>query len=375
MKRIIALILFLILIPFALAGAITNVPYTFANGQYVDANAMNSNFSAICTDTLNIWSAQGASNAWANNGLLAVSNQNLGVSNYLMNGLLAVSNQNLGDSNWLYSGLLAVSNQGLASSNSFALWRSNINSGITVTNGCVGIGSTSPVNKLELIEGGFLIRTLSSNSFQNPWGGNSGLIFVDCSDSFASVFPCLNGTATIGSENTNGLTIYNSAGPIIFAGGWGGVNSIMTVNRTGSVVISGSLTVSGSISKGSGSFDIPHPDPAKEKQGYRLKHYFVESPTAGDNIYRWKVTVKHGDAVIALPGYFAYLNENVQVWVSAVESFGRAYGKVDSSMKQLIVKADTDGDYNVLCIGTRKDKIATDFFNKYGVEYISNNVK
>jgi hypothetical protein len=111
MTRKIALILFFALTPFALAGALTNVPYTFANGQYVDANAMNSNFSAICTDTLNIWSAQGASNAWANNGLLAVSNQNLGVSNWLQTGLLATSNQNIGVSNWLYAGLLAISNQ------------------------------------------------------------------------------------------------------------------------------------------------------------------------------------------------------------------------------------------------------------------------
>jgi hypothetical protein len=79
------------------------------------------------------------------------------------------------------------------------------------------------------------------------------------------------------------------------------------------------------------------------------------SATSGDNIYRWQVEVKDGIGTILLPDYYKHLNENDQVWVSPEEHFGRAYGKVTQDQEYLVVKADQDGLYNVLLIGTRKD--------------------
>ena len=131
----------------------------------------------------------------------------------------------------------------------------------------------------------------------------------------------------------------------------------------------GNVLISGSISKGSGSFDIPHPDPAKEKEGWRLRHYFVESPTRGDNVYRWSVETEAGEASIELPSYFQYLNEDVQIWVSPDGHFGRAYGKINPELTEIMVKADSDGTYNVLAVGTRKDKVAKQGFEGYGIEY------
>ena len=52
------------------------------------------------------------------------------------------------------------------------------------------------------------------------------------------------------------------------------------------------LRVNGNISKSGGSFSIDHPNPAKTKT-HRLVHGFVESATAGDNIYRFVVEIKN----------------------------------------------------------------------------------
>lgn len=130
------------------------------------------------------------------------------------------------------------------------------------------------------------------------------------------------------------------------------------------------VSIHGTLSKGAGSFDIIHPDPEKARLNYRLRHSFVESPTRGDNLYRYQVEVTGGEATIKLPSYFGWLNENVQVWISPLDHFGRAYGEVDEKSTSVRIVADHDGVYNVLIIGTRKDKIAKDWFDAKGVEYI-----
>ncbi|MEE3228852.1 MAG: hypothetical protein VX237_07105, partial [Chloroflexota bacterium] len=79
--------------------------------------------------------------------------------------------------------------------------------------------------------------------------------------------------------------------------------------------------------KGAGSFAIPHPDPAK-KTTHVLRHSFVESPTAGDNIYRWQVETSNCMDVITLPDYYRRLNKDDMVWVSPYKHFGSAYGEV-----------------------------------------------
>ncbi|MFH1655683.1 MAG: hypothetical protein ABH954_03640 [Candidatus Omnitrophota bacterium] len=109
---------------------------------------------------------------------------------------------------------------------------------------------------------------------------------------------------------------------------------------------------------GSKTFKIPHPDPDKPK-GTFLKHSSVEAPTAGDNIYRWTVDVVSGEATIELPDYYKFLNKDDIVCITAKGHFGAAYGEVDEAQEKLSIQADADGKYNVLLIGTRKDKYAT----------------
>ena len=126
---------------------------------------------------------------------------------------------------------------------------------------------------------------------------------------------------------------------------------------TNTVVIGNSSTSSTCVkccmSKGSGSFRIVHPEPTKKSKW--LYHSFVESPTEGDNIYRWTVSVSNCRSSIKLPSYYKHLNKNDMVWIKPIGHFGDAYGEVDSAQENLNICSNKDGKYNVLLIGTRKD--------------------
>lgn len=108
------------------------------------------------------------------------------------------------------------------------------------------------------------------------------------------------------------------------------------------------------IAKNTGSFVITHPNPEKEKT-HKLIHYFVEAPTAGENIYRYEVTIENGVATKQLPGYFKFLNKNVSFKITGKDHFGVANAKLDETADNVLLTADTDGVYNLLIIGTRKD--------------------
>jgi hypothetical protein len=92
----------------------------------------------------------------------------------------------------------------------------------------------------------------------------------------------------------------------------------------------GNVTISGSITKGSGSFRIDHPI---KPNTHHLVHSFVEAPTA-DNIYRGTVTLIGGAATVNLDtaarltsGTFEALNTNVDCWVSNKSGWTAVRGK------------------------------------------------
>lgn len=112
--------------------------------------------------------------------------------------------------------------------------------------------------------------------------------------------------------------------------------------------------------QGTKNFVIDHPHPDK-KDTHDLRHSAVEAPTAGENLYRYEVeAIEDGQTVeVELPDYFQYLNTNVQVFVSPVRHFGRAYGETDGNT--LKVTCETAGKYNVMVIGTRNDENVQDW--------------
>ena len=128
------------------------------------------------------------------------------------------------------------------------------------------------------------------------------------------------------------------------------------------------------LSKGSGSFQISHPDPAKHDT-HLLRHCFVESPTRGDNLYRWTLTTTNKTCVQILADYSPFLNENLQFFVSPLNFFGAGYVTLSEDEKQFTLTVSEDGTYNVLGIGTRKDEIARTYFDKTGVEFLKTDLQ
>jgi hypothetical protein len=109
------------------------------------------------------------------------------------------------------------------------------------------------------------------------------------------------------------------------------------------------------IDKSAGTFSIPHPDPEKSRT-HLLVHAFVESPTAGENLYRFEVEVVDGKGVGQLPSYFKHVNRDVQFKITPKDFHGMATASVDESWDSFTLTATADGTYNVLVMGTRTDK-------------------
>lgn len=91
---------------------------------------------------------------------------------------------------------------------------------------------------------------------------------------------------------------------------------LYALTLTGNVKFNVNLAVTGSLSKGSGTFSIDHPLDPKNKILY---HSFVESPEA-KNMYNGIAELDgEGNAVIALPDYFNALNGNVRYQFFALD--------------------------------------------------------
>ena len=124
----------------------------------------------------------------------------------------------------------------------------------------------------------------------------------------------------------------------------------------------GNLTVSGSISKGSGSFKIDHPLDSKSDT-HHLVHSFVEAPQA-DNIYRGTVDLVGGSATVNIDtvagmtdGTFVALNREIQCFTSNETGWTAIKGSVSENTLTITAQDNTCTDtVSWLVIGERKDQ-------------------
>jgi len=124
----------------------------------------------------------------------------------------------------------------------------------------------------------------------------------------------------------------------------------------------GNLTVSGSISKGSGSFKIDHPLDSKSDT-HHLVHSFVEAPQA-DNIYRGVVDLVDGTASVNIDtvagmtdGTFVALNREIQCFTSNETGWIAIKGSVSGNTLTITAQDNTCTDtVSWLVIGERKDQ-------------------
>ena len=133
-----------------------------------------------------------------------------------------------------------------------------------------------------------------------------------------------------------------------------------TTYLNGAVTTGGNLSVTGALSKGSGSFKIEHP--VKPDTHY-LYHSFVESPLT-DLIYRGKAKLVNGKALINIDehfgmteGTFEALVDDKQVFTTNEDSWDAVKGKVQGNQLNIECQnKDFNGYVSWLVIGDRKDK-------------------
>lgn len=188
---------------------------------------------------------------------------------------------------------------------------------------------------------------------------------------FAESYHILADNQGTGSDNSR-LWISGNAGGNCYIGPRAGGSLFDEIHLRGDTIITGSL------SKTSGTFDIPHP----VKDGdWRLRHSFIEGPTC-DNIYRGTVTISGGSVSVDLDtvsgmtdGTWEALNTNP--W-SMVSSSGNAV-TWSLSGKILTIEGPDEAVCCWMVIGERKDpniieSSLTDEFGKLVTEYENPNI-
>ncbi len=123
----------------------------------------------------------------------------------------------------------------------------------------------------------------------------------------------------------------------------------------------GNFRCQGSITKGSGSFTIPHPLASKKDTHY-LNHSFIEGPQC-DNIYRGKVTLSSGSATVNLDtvsnmseGTFVALNRDVQCFTTNESGWGAIKGSISGNVLTITAQDSSSTDtISWMVVGERQD--------------------
>jgi hypothetical protein len=151
-------------------------------------------------------------------------------------------------------------------------------------------------------------------------------------------------------------------------------DTIVAIISSTGLAVTGALSCTGALSKGSGSFRIEHPLPSKSAT-HQLVHSFIEGPKC-DLIYRGKVDLVDGKASVNIDadstmteGTFEALCATVQCFTSNESGWGAIRGKVIGNILTIEAQdaASTD-NVSWMVIGERKDKhiMDTDWTDKNG---------
>jgi len=138
----------------------------------------------------------------------------------------------------------------------------------------------------------------------------------------------------------------------------------LTVGAVGAsgttLLVRGNVTITGSITKGSGTFAIPHPV-VSEKQ---LVHSFIEGPKA-DLIYRGKTALNNGistihmdEAIGLTAGTWAALCRDPQVFLQNNQSFVLVKGSITSDgILTIVANKRSSDEIDWMIIAERQDDI------------------
>ena len=218
---------------------------------------------------------------------------------------------------------------------------------------------------------------------------NANMLFVDASTnrigigSSAPTDPLTISSSFLSANNPGTqFSIYAIDNDSVFKIGQDGNNStLLTMSDSGATQTvriaghGGSITITGALSKGSGSFKIDHPLPAKTGT-HHLVHSFLEAPQA-DNVYRGKVDLVAGSASVNIDtvagmtdGTFVLLNREVQCFTSNESGWTAVRGSVSGNTLTITAQDNTCVDtISWLVIGERQDQ------HMYDTEWTDSNGK
>jgi hypothetical protein len=243
--------------------------------------------------------------------------------------------------------------------------------GVIVPNGISGFNTTTPTNMAKvqisgvgtysvapIYQAGLVVNgtTGASASAVYGEGGWRGVFGRNVGASGGVQAIGVQGLLETGSTYTSGYGVMGGAtggGPTNY-GVYGYASGATTTNYAG--YFSGNVTITGSISKGSGTFKIDHPLDPENKYLY---HSFVESPDMM-NIYNGNVvTDANGDATITMPDYFEALNKDFRYQLTVIGTFAQAIVKDEISGNKFTIKTDKPNvKVSWMVTGVRHDKFA-----------------
>ena len=136
-----------------------------------------------------------------------------------------------------------------------------------------------------------------------------------------------------------------------------------TLKITGSGGVQANLNIAGNLSKGSGSFSIPHPLTSK-KDTHNLVHSFIEGPQC-DLIYRGKVDLVGGSATVNIDtaagmsnGTFVKLNRDVQCFTTNETGWSAIKGSVSGNVLTITAQDNSSTDtISWMVVGERQDDV------------------
>jgi hypothetical protein len=240
--------------------------------------------------------------------------------------------------------------------------------------GNVGIGTSSPAHNVEIVAtaSGSINDSLQIRNNATASGTGSRLRFINSNASNSDTNGAAIASVRNGDDNDLVFEAENSEAMRIDHDGKVGIG---TSSPSEELDVSGNVTISGSLSKGSGSFKIDHPLSEKTNTHY-LVHSFVESPQA-DNIYRGKVDLVNGTATVNIDtvagmseGTFALLNREIQCFTSNETGWTAVKGSVSNNILTITAQDETCTDtISWLVIGERQDQ------HMYDTEWTDENGK
>ena len=132
---------------------------------------------------------------------------------------------------------------------------------------------------------------------------------------------------------------------------------------TGAGGVGGNINIAGSLTKGSGSFSIPHPLTSK-KDTHNLVHSFIEGPQC-DLIYRGKVNLVGGTATVNIDtaagmtaGTFVKLNRDVQCFTTNETGWSAIKGSVSGNVLTITAQDNSSTDtISWMVVGERQDDV------------------